>query len=149
MQAGRFSISSVIDNPTSGSSSASPTRSRFSIERIEAPPLASMLSNESDKSSESATGRFSVNPISDVVGHVHPVGQTIHPSENVEIMSGNVSSTVSSGGNNTPYTSGTPTSTVYPPNAKQADRYFIDILAKGQNNMSKIQLCSISQSFDA
>ena len=83
-----------------------------------------MLSNESDKSSESITGRFSVNPISDVAGPLHQTGQT-HPSENVEMMSGSVSSTVSSGGNNTPYASGTPTSTVHPHNAKQVDdRYF-------------------------
>ena len=83
-----------------------------------------MLSNESDKLSESTTGRFSVNPISDVAGTVQQAGQS-HPSENVEIMSGSVSSTVSSGGNNTPYASGTPTSTVHPQNAKQVDkRYF-------------------------
>ena len=113
-----------MDNPASESSSASPTRSRFSIERIEAPSLTPMLSNESDKLSESTTGRFSVNPISDVAGTVQQAGQS-HPSENVEIMSGSVSSTVSSGGNNTPYASGTPTSTVHPQNAKQVDkRYF-------------------------
>ena len=85
LQAGRFSISSVMDNPASESSSASPTRSRFSIERIEAPSLTPMLSNESDKSSESTTGRFSVNPISDVTGPVYQAGPT-HPSENVEMI---------------------------------------------------------------
>ena len=88
-----------------------------------------MTTNESDKSNENTTSRFSVNQISDAVANTQTVGQAIYPSENIELLSGSVSSTVSSGGNNTPYVEGTPTSTVHSQHGKQTERYFYFILS--------------------
>ena len=89
-----------------------------------------MSATESDKLNENTTSRFSVNQISDSAAITQIVGQAVYPSENIEIMSGSVSSTVSSGGNNTPYIEGTPTSTVHSQHGKQTERYFGVIISK-------------------
>ena len=82
-----------------------------------------MNANETEKANESITGRFSVNQASDAGANAQCVIQASLPSENIEILSGNASSTVSSGGNNTPYVEGTPTSTIHSQPENQTERY--------------------------
>ena len=110
-----------------GSCTASPTRSRFSVERIEAQPVpTTMNANDPDKVNENTTGRFAVTQMSDSASNTQQaVSQQLmqQQSDNFEAMSGSVSSTVSSGGNNTPHVEGTPTSTVHSQHGHQADRY--------------------------
>ena len=110
-----------------GSCTASPTRSRFSVERIEAQAVPTIAQNDPDKINENTTGRFAVTQMSDSVPNTQQAvsQQPMHQqSENVEMMSGSVSSTVSSGGNNTPHVDGTPTSTVHSQHGHQTERYF-------------------------
>ena len=109
-----------------GSCTASPTRSRFSVERIEAQAVPTMTANDPDKVNENPTGRFAVTQMSDSVPNTQQsVAQQSmqQQSDNFEVMSGSVSSTVSSGGNNTPHVEGTPTSTVHSQHGNQAERY--------------------------
>ena len=109
-----------------GSCTASPTRSRFSVERIEAQAVPTMNANDPDKVNENTTGRFAVTQMSDTTPNTQQSAaqQAMHQqSDNFEVMSGSVSSTVSSGGNNTPHVEGTPTSTVHSQHGHQAERY--------------------------
>ena len=117
---GRFSISSVTETgPTS--CTASPTRSRFSVERVDVPPVTAVSQSEADISNENGGNRFTVSQVSDSGSNAQNLSQPTQ-SENYELMSGSVSSTVSSGGNNTPYIGGTPTSTVHSQKGNDAER---------------------------
>ena len=117
---GRFSISSVTETgPTS--CTASPTRSRFSVERVDVPPVTAVSQSEADISNENGGNRFTVSQVSDSGSNAQTLSQPTQ-SENYELMSGSVSSTVSSGGNNTPYIGGTPTSTVHSQKGNEAAR---------------------------
>ena len=80
------------------------------------------MPKECEQTTESATGRFAVTQMSDsLVGAQSPPLST-QQSETIEIMSGSISSTVSSGGNNTPFVEGTPTSTVHSQHGNQSER---------------------------
>ena len=117
---GRFSISSVTETgPTS--CTASPTRSRFSVERVDVPSVTPVSQSEADISNENGGNRFTVSQVSDSGSNAQTLSQPTQ-SENFELMSGSVSSTVSSGGNNTPYIGGTPTSTVHSQKGNEAER---------------------------
>ena len=117
---GRFSISSVTETgPTS--CTASPTRSRFSVERVDVPSVTPVSQSEADISNENGGNRFTVSQVSDSGSNAQTLSQPTQ-SENYELMSGSVSSTVSSGGNNTPYIGGTPTSTVHSQKGNEAER---------------------------
>lgn len=83
-----------------------------------------MTQNDSDRLNDNTTGRFAVNQVSESTTVALSASHSTHQPENFEVMSGNVSSTVSSGGNNTPYVEGTPTSTVHSQLEIQTDRYF-------------------------
>ena len=81
-----------------------------------------MAQKEIEQTNDNATGRFAVTQMSDSVVETQSPPLSSQQSEHIEIMSGSVSSTVSSGGNNTPFVDGTPTSTVHSQHGNQNER---------------------------
>ena len=79
------------------------------------------MPKESEHTTESATGRFAVTQMSDSMVGTQSPPLSSQQAEHIE-MSGSVSSTVSSGGNNTPFVEGTPTSTVHSQHGNQNER---------------------------
>ena len=91
------------------------------MERVDVPPVTAVSQSEADISNENGGNRFTVSQVSDSGSNAQNLSQPTQ-SENYELMSGSVSSTVSSGGNNTPYIGGTPTSTVHSQKGNEAER---------------------------
>ena len=74
--------------------------------------MNSIAPKDNNQLAENATGRFAVTQMSDSSFETQSSPFSTQQAENIE-MTGSVSSTVSSGGNNTPFVEGTPTSTIH------------------------------------
>ena len=83
--------------------------------------MHSIASKDIEQPSESTTGRFAVTQMSEVAAEPQSPPLLSQQSEQIE-MSGSISSPVSSGGNNTPFVDGTPTSTIHSHNENQNER---------------------------